>query len=74
MTGAYAKSARRLIREEKARARALGELLGEAQAAERLAGHRRCLGVIADGRLRRDLFCAQTAPVDESLQGNDRSG
>ena len=69
LTGTYAKSARRLIREEKARARALGELLGESQAAERLAEHRSCLGVIADGLQRRDLFCARTAPIDEPLQG-----
>ena len=74
LTGAYAKSARRLIRAEMARAHALGELLGKAEAGERLAVHRRCLGVIADGLLRRDLFCAQTAPIDESSQANDWSG
>ena len=75
VTGEYAETARRLIREEEARAPALGELLGAAQAAERLAEHRRALGAIADGLLRRDLFATTTAPFDEfeSVEGTEKS-
>ena len=58
LTAEYAETARRLLREEEARAEPLRELLGVAAYAERLAGHRASLRATEDGLLRRDLFAA----------------
>src|SRR3990172_2161801 len=56
LTAEYAETARRLLREEEARAEPLRELLGTAEYAERLAGHRATLRATEDGLLRRELF------------------
>ncbi|MFQ5954253.1 MAG: class I SAM-dependent methyltransferase [Kiloniellales bacterium] len=75
LTAEYVESARRLLREQEARAARLKELLGEAQLTERLAGHRATLGVLEQGLLRRDLFATTTtmAYEPESEEG-DRTG
>ena len=61
LTAEYAKTTRRLLREEEARADELKELLGKAEFSERLAGRRTSICVLEDGLLRRELFAATTA-------------
>ena len=64
LTAEYAGTLRQRIVEMEARASPLRELLGAAEFAEKLAGHRRTLGVIETRSLRRDLFVA--APTGTS--------
>ena len=67
LTAEYAETTRRLLREEERRAEKLGELYGEAEYAERLAGRRTSIRVLEDGLIRRELFAATTADAPESL-------
>ena len=61
LSSEYARTARRLLREEEARADGLSDLLGDAAYSERLAERRRTIQAIEEGLIRRELFGA-TAP------------
>jgi ubiquinone/menaquinone biosynthesis C-methylase UbiE len=61
LTDEFAETARRLLREEEARADGLSDLLGQAKYCEKLARRRMTVRVIEEGFLRRELFAAATA-------------
>jgi len=56
LTGQYTRSMRQMIDEERARAAALVDLLGEAQLADKVVRRRRTLAALQAGLLRRDLY------------------
>ena len=60
LTDRFAETARRLLREEEARADGLRNLLGEGKVSEKLARRRSTVRVIEEGLLRRKLFAATT--------------
>lgn len=65
LTVEYAATARRLLREEEARADELSELLGAAEFSERVTGRHGTIQVIEEGLLRRELFVADAVAADE---------
>ncbi len=70
LTAEYEATHHRLLEEEEARADQLTELLGAAALAERLAGRRATIGVIAAGLLCRELFVA--TPAGDAAKLSDR--
>jgi ubiquinone/menaquinone biosynthesis C-methylase UbiE len=63
LTAQYARSLRRMIEEEDARERALVDILGEAEVADKRARRQRTLAALQDGLLRRDLYCSTAGPM-----------